>query len=76
MIGKGIVASVVQVAIGKRNKLKIEKVDIVVDFGKIINPDIVLSQVEGSVVMGISVALKEEITFQNGCVSQSNYDDY
>ena len=76
MIGKGIVASVVQVAIGKRNKLKIEKVDIVVDFGKIINPDIVLSQVEGSVVMGISVALKEEITFQDGRVSQSNYDDY
>ena len=76
MIGKGIVASVVQVAIGKRNKLKIEKVDIVVDFGKIINPDIVLSQVEGSVVMGISVALKEEITFHDGRVSQSNYDDY
>ena len=76
MIGKGIVASVVQVAIGRRNKLKIEKVYIVVDFGKIINPDIVLSQVEGSVVMGISVALKEEITFQDGRVSQSNYDDY
>ncbi len=76
MIGKGIVASVVQVAIGKRNKLKIEKVDVVVDFGKIINPDIVLSQVEGSVVMGISVALKEEITFHDGRVSQSNYDDY
>ena len=76
MIGKGIIASVVQVAIGKRNKLKIEKVDIVVDFGKIINPDIVLSQVEGSVVMGISVALKEEITFHDGRVSQSNYDDY
>ena len=53
-----------------------KKVDIVVDFGKIINPDIVLSQVEGSVVMGISVALKEEITFQDGHVSQSNYDDY
>ena len=76
MIGKGIVASVVQVAIGKRNKLKIEKVDIVVDFGKIINPDIVLSQVEGSVVMGISIALKEEIIFHDGRVSQSNYDDY
>ena len=61
---------------GREINLKLKKLISLLDFGKIINPDIVLSQVEGSVVMGISVALKEEITFQDGRVSQSNYDDY
>jgi isoquinoline 1-oxidoreductase beta subunit len=34
------------------------------------------AQVEGCVVTGISVATSEEITFKDGRVEQTNYDDY
>ena len=40
------------------------------------NPDTLKAQVEGCVVTGSSIANSEEITFKDGKVEQSNYDDY
>ena len=64
------------VSVSKKNKLHIEKINCVVDFGEIVNPDILKAQVEGSIIMGLSVALKEKISFDKGKVSQRNFDDY
>jgi len=47
-----------------------------IDVGRHVNPDTLKAQVEGCVVTGISVATSEEITFKDGRVEQSNYDDY
>ncbi|MEW6401893.1 MAG: hypothetical protein AB1649_08845 [Chloroflexota bacterium] len=41
-----------------------------------IHPDVVVQQVEGSIVYGLTSLLKGEITHANGRVQQSNFHDY
>ncbi|WP_148287875.1 molybdopterin cofactor-binding domain-containing protein, partial [Rhodopseudomonas sp. B29] len=47
-----------------------------VDCGQLINPDIVRAQIEGGVLFGLSAALFNSITFAEGHVQQSNFNDY
>ena len=47
-----------------------------IDCGTAVNPDSVVAQMQGCIIMGVSTALKEEITIENGRVSQSNFHDY
>ena len=42
----------------------------------IVNPERIRSQMEGAVIMGISLAKYGEITFKDGRVEQGNFDDY
>jgi isoquinoline 1-oxidoreductase subunit beta len=60
----------------KGNGIKIEKVVSVVDCGLTINPDNVKAQTQGNVIMGISTAIKNGITFVDGKVQQNNFYDY
>jgi CO/xanthine dehydrogenase Mo-binding subunit len=73
---KTVVAQVAEVSVSKRGKLKVHRVDCVIDCGIVINPDSVKAQMEGSIIMGMSAALFEQITLEDGRVSQSNFDDY
>ena len=56
--------------------VKIERIVSVIDCGRAVNPDNVKAQVEGSIVMALTAALKDEITLYNGKVLQSNFDSY
>jgi isoquinoline 1-oxidoreductase subunit beta len=69
-------AAVVEVAVGPKGELTIPRVDIAFDCGGVVNPDRVRSQLEGSVVQGISLATLGEISFKNGRVVQTNFDGY
>ena len=71
-----VCAEVAEVSVNKRGKLVVHRVDCAIDVGRHVNPDTLKAQVEGCVVTGISVATSEEITFKDGRVEQSNYDDY
>src|SRR6185295_6330914 len=70
------VAAVVEVEVDGSGKIRIPRVDIVVDAGKIINPDRVKSQFEGAAVFGASIALMGEITAVDGVIQQSNFHNY
>ncbi|QQS45535.1 MAG: xanthine dehydrogenase family protein molybdopterin-binding subunit [Acidobacteriota bacterium] len=70
------VAAVVEVEMDDRGRVRIPRVDVALDAGKIINPDRVKSQFEGAAVFGTSVALMGEITAANGEIRQSNFHDY
>jgi isoquinoline 1-oxidoreductase subunit beta len=67
------VAFAVSVAKGQ---LAIHKADIAIDCGAAINPDRIRSQMEGAVMMGLSLALMGEISFSKGAVEQGSFDDY
>ncbi|MBL7780384.1 MAG: xanthine dehydrogenase family protein molybdopterin-binding subunit [Saprospiraceae bacterium] len=71
----GLAGHVVEVSKTSENAVKIDKVYVVIDLGTVVNPDNVKSQVEGAVVMGITAATKNGITFANGKVEQSNFHD-
>ena len=71
-----VCAEVAEVSVNKRGKLVVHRMDCAIDVGRQVNPDTLKAQVEGCVVTGISVATSEEITFNDGRVEQSNYDDY
>jgi isoquinoline 1-oxidoreductase beta subunit len=70
------VATVVEVEIDDKGKLRIPRMDFAVDAGTIIHPDRVKSQFEGAGVFGASVALMGEITATNGRIDQSNFHNY
>ncbi|VAW45788.1 Isoquinoline 1-oxidoreductase beta subunit, partial [hydrothermal vent metagenome] len=58
------------------NKVKIEDIHMAVDAGKILNPDRVKSQMEGSAIFGASLAFYGEITAKDGAIEQGNFDTY
>jgi isoquinoline 1-oxidoreductase subunit beta len=69
-------AAVVAVEVGADGKLTIPRVDIAFDCGPQIYPDRIRSQLEGSVIMGVSLATLGEITFKNGRAQQDNFNTY
>ena len=69
-------AAVVEVAISDKGELTIPRVDVAFDCGPQVNPDRIRSQLEGAVVMGVSLATLGEITFKNGRVEQDNFHQY
>ena len=71
-----IVAMIAEIEISKKGRLIINKINCSIDCGICINPNQVIAQAEGGIMMGISMLLNEEITFENGIVVQNNYDDY
>jgi isoquinoline 1-oxidoreductase len=56
--------------------VKVEKIICAVDCGIVVNPDGVRSQVEGSLLFGLSSAVKEKGTVAKGALEQKNFDSY
>ncbi len=69
-------AAVVEVEIDARGALAIPRVDIAFDCGPQVYPDRIRSQLEGAVIMGVSLATLGEITFKNGRAEQDNFHTY
>jgi len=74
---QGYFAEVVQATVAKNGEVKVDKVWVAGDVGKhIVNPAGGINQVQGAAIDGISGALLQAITFENGRVMQSNFHDY
>ncbi|GAA5133707.1 xanthine dehydrogenase family protein molybdopterin-binding subunit [Thalassotalea piscium] len=69
------VAMAVHVKVDKDN-IKVLNVDCAIDCGQVLNTDGATAQMEGAVVMGMSLSLYTEITFKDGAVVNSNFHDY
>jgi isoquinoline 1-oxidoreductase subunit beta len=70
-------ASVVQARVDPANgTVQIERIVCAVDCGIVVNPDGARAQIEGSILFGVSNALKERGTVANGALVQSNFHDY
>ena len=70
------VAEVAEVSVGPDKRLTIHRVTAAVDVGPIINMSGALSQVEGSIVDGISAMMGQKITMEQGQIQQTNLDEY
>ena len=70
-------ASVVQARVDPASgAVTVEKITCAVDCGIVVNPDGARAQLEGSLLFGVSNALKERGTIANGALVQSNFNDY
>ena len=73
----GYAAEVVEAAVARDGQIKIAKVWAAVDVGShIINPGAAENQCQGGVLDGLSHALKQKITIENGRVVENNFDGF
>lgn len=70
------VAEVAEVSVSRQGVLKVHRVVCAIDCGSTVHPDTVAAQVEGAVAMGLSAALREEITVEDGRATQASFADY
>ncbi|SFN11531.1 xanthine dehydrogenase family protein molybdopterin-binding subunit [Marinobacter pelagius] len=69
------VAQVVEAGL-EEGSIRVYKVAAAVDCGQVVNPAIVVDQIEGGILFGLTAALYGEITLEQGEVQQSNFHDY
>lgn len=68
-------AQVAEVSV-KNGEVKVHRVTVAADLGRMVNPDTVEAQIQSSVVFGMGAALMQEITMDKGRVQQTNYNNY
>ncbi|QQS41255.1 MAG: xanthine dehydrogenase family protein molybdopterin-binding subunit [Acidobacteriota bacterium] len=68
-------AGVVEISL-EDYKIRVHKIWCALDAGIVVQPDNVKAQSEGSMLMALSTILHESITYKDGAVEQSNFDDY
>lgn len=72
---ESFVAEVAEISV-ENGKLIVHKVTCAVDCGRVVNPDIVRTQMESGINYGLTAALYGDITIKDGAVQQSNFHDY
>ena len=68
-------AQVAEISV-KDNQIKVHRVVVAADTGRMVNPDTVEAQLQSSVAFGLSAALAGQITLDKGRVQQTNFHDY
>jgi isoquinoline 1-oxidoreductase beta subunit len=70
------IATVVEAEVDEHGEVKLRRVTSAVDTGIAVNPDIIVAQLQGGLIFGLTAALWGEVTVENGRVQQSNFNDY
>ena len=60
----------------KQNQIRVRHVCQAFECGAIVNPDNLLKQVQGAIIMGIGPALREEVRFENGAIQTTSFRVY
>ena len=71
-----LVCEVAEVSVGAGGRPRAHKVWCAVDCGFAVNPRNVVMQIESAIVYGLSAALHEEVTIEQGRTQNGNFDDY
>ncbi len=69
-------ATVCEVEVDESGEVRVHRLVTAVDTGVPVNPDTIAAQLEGGIIFGLSAALFNEITIENGRVQQGNFNDY
>ena len=72
----GSIAAMVVTAGLANGRVKILEVVSAIDCGRALAPDSVRAQLQGAAVMGLSAALGEAVTFENGEAQERNFHSY
>jgi isoquinoline 1-oxidoreductase subunit beta len=69
-------AAIADVVVSDQGDVRVTRVVVAADVGNVINPDILVAQIQGGVTFGLSSVLHGKITFAGGRVEQGNFNDY
>lgn len=69
-------AQVAEISMNSDGSVKVHRVTVAADLGRMVNPDTVEAQIQSSIVFGMGAALMQEITLENGRVQQTNYHQF
>lgn len=84
-IGRGValgmpmgtyICAIVEVEVTPQGQVLMRRAVVAVDCGTVVNPNMIVAQVQGGLIFGWSAALFGEITIENGAVQQRNFNDY
>jgi len=56
--------------------LKVVRVDTAQDVGRALNPESIRGQIEGGILMGVGLAVMEELIIDEGVIRNANFTDY
>ena len=70
------IATVVEAEVDDVGGVHLRRVNCAVDTGIAVNPDIIMAQLQGGLIFGLTAALWGEVTIEKGRVQQSNFNDY
>jgi len=57
-------------------RIRVHRVVVAVDLGRMVNPNIVQQQLEGNIIFGMQASLYGNITLKDGRVEQQNFNTY
>lgn len=69
-------AQVAEISMNSDGSVKVHRVTVAADLGRMVNPDTVEAQIQSSIVFGMGAALMQEITLEKGRVQQTNYHQF
>ena len=71
-----LVAQVAEVTVRDDGSLTVDRIVCAVDPGLAVNPDTIDAQMRSGIIFGLSAALMQKITIENGRVVEANFDGY
>ncbi|WP_264813362.1 molybdopterin cofactor-binding domain-containing protein, partial [Gluconacetobacter sacchari] len=69
-------ATVMEVEMSDGGTVLVRRAVVAADCGRVVNPDQVVAQIEGGLIFGLSAALFNEVTLENGRVREKNFNTY
>lgn len=69
-------AQVAEISMEADGAVKVHRVTVAADLGRMVNPDTVEAQIQSSIVFGMGAGLMQEITLDKGRVQQTNYHQF
>jgi len=76
-LGEALAATVAEVTIDRASgRLRVLRLWCAADVGLVVQPRNALRQIEASLLWGVSSTLTERLTFRDGAVQQTNFNDY
>jgi CO/xanthine dehydrogenase Mo-binding subunit len=70
------VCAIIEVEVSMQGDIRLRRATVAVDCGIPVNTGSIESQIQGGLLFGLSAAMYNEITIENGAIQQSNFNDY
>jgi isoquinoline 1-oxidoreductase subunit beta len=69
-------AQVAEISLNPDGSVRVHRVTVAADLGRMVNPDTVEAQIQSGIIFGMGPALMQEITVDKGRVQQTNFHQF